>query len=834
MTWWLRVVVPLLTVLLIVGVGAQAQTPQDDGTNGPMNAAQQNADDKIAAPAPNGTSAPHRNWGVNLLKDFAGDQRDIWTSPRNLQVSDSIWLFPVSGIAAGMFVTDSDYSRHLPLDKATTSHYVTISNAGVGALAGGAGAMWAFSYINHNAHWRETGFLAGEAALNSLAVAEALKYSLRRERPYLDNAAGSFFQTGGTSFPSDHAAVAWAIAGVVAHEYPGPLTKVLAYGLAALVDYSRVRGQQHFPSDVLVGGLIGELSAYTVYRRHHDPELGGEAWDSWSNQAHRAVSDPAPGNIGSPYVPMDSWVYPALERLMGLGLIDSGFLAARPWTRMECARLLSEARDRLPDAGPDASAIFASLQTELAPELDPDHSGVRVQLDSLYTRVLGISGPPLGRGYEAYDFGQTIINDFGRPYEEGVNNVTGFEAYATAGPWVGYIQAEYQHAPSAPPLTLSERQFFPTVAFNYPVYPDTSFSAVNRVQLLEAYAGLTFNNWQLSFGNQTLWEGPTEGGPVLMSSNSSPIPMIRLARVKPFKIPLVSRFLGPMWVELFMGQLAGHDWQNGVEGLHGSYNGFSRQPFLHGEHISFKPTRNFEFGLLRTVIFSGEFVPLTAGSLRHTLFGFGDAASGTLADPGDQRSELNWNYRLPLLRRWVSFYGDAFTDDQFSPIAYWDRSVISAGLYFSHIPKIPKLDFRVEGVYSDVPAGGAIGHGFFYSNNGYLNGYTNNGNLIGSWIGRDGQGAQAWTNYWFTPKNKLQLYYRHLKVSQQFVPGGGTLTDVGVQGDLWTTPCWGFSANAQYETWTFPVIQPGQQTVFSTSLQVTYRPKTFGKLSQVH
>src|SRR5258707_7463570 len=33
-------------------------------------------------------------------------------------------------------------------------------------------------------------------------------------------------------------------AGVLAHEYPGPLTKVLAYGLAGAVSYSRVRSEE--------------------------------------------------------------------------------------------------------------------------------------------------------------------------------------------------------------------------------------------------------------------------------------------------------------------------------------------------------------------------------------------------------------------------------------------------------------------------------------------------------------------------------------------------------------------------------------------------------------
>src|SRR5207253_6528688 len=62
------------------------------------------------------------------------------------------------------------------------------------------------------------------------------------------------------------------------------------------------------------------------------------------------------------------------------------------------------------------------------------------------------------------------------------------------------------------------------------------------------------------------------------------------------------------------------------------------------------------------------------------------------------------------LRDWVTFYGDAFAEDQFSPIAYWDRSAIRGGLYFSHLPKVQRLDLRVEGVYTDIPAGGALSH----------------------------------------------------------------------------------------------------------------------------
>src|SRR5213593_2035015 len=238
-----------------------------------------------------------------LARDFLGDQEQIWTSPAKLRFSDTEWLVPLSGITAGLFVTDRDFSKHLSQNPTTISHYKTLSNAGVGALIGGAGGMWLLGHVSHHEHWSETGFLAGEAALNSLVAVESFKYTLRRERPYQGDGRGPFFQSSGTSFPSEHAAAAWSVAGVIAHEYPGPFTKIMAYGLASLVSVSRVKARQHFPSDVVVGSVIGNLVAQDIYSRHHDFELGGGEWRSIS-QIFRSEGNPSPANQGSPYVPL--------------------------------------------------------------------------------------------------------------------------------------------------------------------------------------------------------------------------------------------------------------------------------------------------------------------------------------------------------------------------------------------------------------------------------------------------------------------------------------------------------------------------------------------------
>src|SRR5713101_2608022 len=456
----------------------------------------------------------HRGFS-GLGKRFLEDQEQIWTSPARLRFSDTDWLVPLSGITAGLFVTDQDFSKHLSKNPTTISHYKTLSNAGVGALIGGAGGMWLLGHVRHNEHWSETGFLAGEAALNSLVAVEAFKYSLRRQRPYQGDGSGPFFQNGGTSFPSEHAAAAWSVAGVLAHEYPGPLMKIMAYGLASLVDYSRIRGRQHFPSDVFVGSIMGNLIAQNVYSRGHDPGLGGEAWRSIS-QVFRGDGTSSVANQGSPYVPLDSWIYPAFDRLAAMGLIDSGFAGMKPWTRNECARLLQEASELVEvegQGGPEADKIYRLLETEFRDELEGSSGDGRFRgrVESVYARVTAISGEPLTDGNH---FGQTLINDFGRPYQEGFNSVDGFSAWTTAGHWVGYVRAEYQHSPLAPAEPDSARQFISSVDNIPGVPPAMPFSTVNRARLLDAYVGLNFENWQVSFGKQSLWWSPVQGGPL--------------------------------------------------------------------------------------------------------------------------------------------------------------------------------------------------------------------------------------------------------------------------------------------------------------------------------
>jgi hypothetical protein len=432
---------------------------------------------------------------------------------------------------------------------------------------------------------------------------------------------------------------------------------------------------------------------------------------------------------------------------------------------------------------------------------------------------VGISGKPLRDGFH---FGQTIVNDYGRPYGEGFNQVTGLSGSAVAGLFSFSLRGEYQHAPAVLSDPLSVLQATAQAdGLAIPV-PDGS-SAINRFRLIEGSIGVTVHDIRVSFGRQNLWLGPGESGPLLMSDNARPITMLQIDNVSPFEFPLLSSFLGPARIDSFLGQLAGQLWvynPSPAVGLnpatHPSFllgPGFSPQPFIHGNKIGFRPTPNLEFGMGVTAIFGGPGLPFTWHEFFRSYYGHN---VNTATNPGKRFSSFDFTYRIPGLRRWLTFYTDSMVGDEISPIGS-TRPMLNPGLYLPQLPKLPKLELRVEGFKAE-PQLGTI-----YFDRRYRSGYTNDGNLIGSWIGRQALGGQAWTKYSFTARSSLQLGYRHQEVDR-FLAGGGRLNDFSAVGEYRVGPRVAVSGRAQYEQWDFPTLSGQKQSNVTAGLQLTYYP----------
>ena len=264
-----------------------------------------------------------------FLKHIVTDQKQFWTTPARFRTKDLRWIVPSVGITAAFIASDSWWSKQVNPNHMQTSLHV--SDYGTYSLIGLGGASFLFGYMTHNDHLQETGLLSAEAAINSTGVTYLFKEITQRQRPLEGNGNGDFFK-GGASFTSEHSALAWSIASVWAHEYPGWLSQFAAYGLASAITVTRVTAKQHFPSDVVVGSALGWYFGRQVYRTHHDPEVGGAPWGNLLEEKTEAPRNP--NYMASPYVPIDSWIYPSLERLVALGYTQSNMLGMRVHGRM--------------------------------------------------------------------------------------------------------------------------------------------------------------------------------------------------------------------------------------------------------------------------------------------------------------------------------------------------------------------------------------------------------------------------------------------------------------------------------------------------------------------
>lgn len=132
-------------------------------------------------------------------------------------------------------------------------------NGGTVALALYLGGEWA-----GNKELSSLSSTVLQSMLTAGLTVMGLKLIFHRVRPeeqtYFDpyQFRGPSFRNQNLSFPSGHSAMAFSIASSVSAYYEDPLYLAIPlYSLAALTAWQRVYDQKHWPSDIVMGGLIG-------------------------------------------------------------------------------------------------------------------------------------------------------------------------------------------------------------------------------------------------------------------------------------------------------------------------------------------------------------------------------------------------------------------------------------------------------------------------------------------------------------------------------------------------------------------------------------------------
>lgn len=107
--------------------------------------------------------------------------------------------------------------------------------------------------------------LLSSGVLTWVLVEKIIKPLVARPRPSIDMGAIILGNTlADFSFPSGHAAIAWALAYVL--RVKEPRWKGALYMLAFLISLSRIYIGKHYPGDVVAGGILGWMIGYSMVK----------------------------------------------------------------------------------------------------------------------------------------------------------------------------------------------------------------------------------------------------------------------------------------------------------------------------------------------------------------------------------------------------------------------------------------------------------------------------------------------------------------------------------------------------------------------------------------
>jgi membrane-associated phospholipid phosphatase len=193
-----------------------------------------------------------------------------WRVQQSVSTSPTLPQWAKGGMLAGGAVL-AGVALDKPADRFVSRHQdaralETLGNVGKAmpvALAAGAGAAVAFG----DSRMQNMGIISLQSIAASAGVSMVTKRVVGRARP--SEELGTWSRTGdrsNASFPSNHAAVAFAAVTPFAQEYDAPWL----YGLAAVGSMGRVAERQHWVSDVVGGAVVGYAIGSWLWQAQRD------------------------------------------------------------------------------------------------------------------------------------------------------------------------------------------------------------------------------------------------------------------------------------------------------------------------------------------------------------------------------------------------------------------------------------------------------------------------------------------------------------------------------------------------------------------------------------
>ena len=561
------------------------------------------------------------------------------------------------------------------------------------------------------------------------------------------------------------------------------------------------------------------------------------AWiiTAWSGSRGFAQNVPLPvdedthaeSSMASSAVPLDSWIYPAFDRLTSLGYTPSTMQGMRPWTRLECARLVEEAQQAMAsEENPDAEAgqIVDRLALEFFYEIlllrgSPNRSAGAT---NTYVRLTEIAGPPLR---DSFHFAQTVGDDFGRPYGQGLNAIAGVQLHAEYGPFALLLRGEFQRAPA---LFAYNAEALDAIAGTdgLPAQPLPGISELTRIRPVEATVSMNLFGWQATFGEQSQWWGQSRTGSLILSNNAEAPVVLSIQRYKPVQFPWIFAYLGKIDNTFFLGQLRGQHYVRGQWPMFLLYGSaattLNPQPFIWGDQLDLKMTPNLEFGFEITCLWAGYGRPATLHTWLHTF-----SSRGKSAAAGSGQAVWRISYCLPAARssRSVSLRRRTLerrTDTHcvshsvgHQPGALHCASSAHAAYRPSHrssLYQYPQLSRR---------------SGRRVLQRALRQRLSQRRTADGKLGGRSGRAVDAQATYWLSGIGRIDVSVRR-QFNDRHMIGGGGLTDFSAHTFLQLHGPWQVECRVTAERWRFPILRTSAANNVTASFGIIFTPPAKG------
>ena len=222
---------------------------------------------------------------AQALSVFKADAIYLAIFPKRMQRQHAVTILFYAGVTAGLLHSGDDMMNgkfaksdpslpfgmpdiFSPIGDLYDNQYGQVAIIGLGASYALYGVMKKDRKII------DTSWLMAESFFFARIATVAMKWSLGRARPYIGEGVNSFHFLSFSgkeeykSLPSGHASGIFSLMTVLARQYDHWWIKLPAYTFAFSVSFQRVQSNNHWPSDILIGGLIGHSTATMLVNKH--------------------------------------------------------------------------------------------------------------------------------------------------------------------------------------------------------------------------------------------------------------------------------------------------------------------------------------------------------------------------------------------------------------------------------------------------------------------------------------------------------------------------------------------------------------------------------------